>query len=62
MLIRARCFLPVTINLMWQSTGTTNLLSTSSNLNCPNSKSDSGIMYESKSIDSPLSDMKSLYS
>ena len=31
---------PVTINLIWQSTGTTNGLSTSNNLNCPNSKSD----------------------
>ena len=33
----------VTIILTWQLTGTVILLSTSNNLNCPNSKSDSGI-------------------
>ena len=48
-------FLPVTINLMCVSTGITTLLSTSNNLNCPNSKSDSGIIYESNSIESPSS-------
>lgn len=53
---------PVTINRTCVSTGTTTRLSTSSNRNCPNSRSDSGTMYESNSIDSPSSLMKSEYS